>query len=336
MAARRTSPRRRARGRRDRAGRARAARRAVRISPSGLPDRGIALGGIGPDIDETVIEVGSGIGVVLLLFMLGLEYTATSCGPASRHRVPRAGRRRAQRPARRRAGAAAGLGAGGGRAAGRASPTSRRPASSRRSSATSAGWQPRRPRSILSILVLEDLAMAVYLPIVAALLAGDGWPGRRHRRHRAWRRGPGPLVAVRFGPAHLTRCVSATAPTKPAAGGPGLTLLVAGAAQQLQVSAAVGAFLVGVALSGAVAEGAQRLLARCATCSRPSSSCSSACRSTPREPPAGALPGDRPGGGHRLHQDRLTGWLGRPPGRVAARGRWRAGARWSPAASSPS
>lgn len=36
----------------------------------------------------------------------------------------------------------------------------------------------------------------------------------------------------------------------------GLTLLVAGLAQQLHVSAAVGAFLVGIALSGEVAEGA--------------------------------------------------------------------------------
>jgi monovalent cation:H+ antiporter-2, CPA2 family len=41
----------------------------------------------------------------------------------------------------------------------------------------------------------------------------------------------------------------------------GLTLVVAGLAQQLQVSAAVGAFLVGIALSGEVADGAHNLLA---------------------------------------------------------------------------
>lgn len=40
----------------------------------------------------------------------------------------------------------------------------------------------------------------------------------------------------------------------------GLTLLVAGVAQHLQVSAAVGAFLVGIALSEEVAEGAHGLL----------------------------------------------------------------------------
>jgi K+:H+ antiporter subunit KhtU len=41
----------------------------------------------------------------------------------------------------------------------------------------------------------------------------------------------------------------------------GTTLLVAGAAQSLQVSAAVGAFLVGVALSGPVARTAHTLIA---------------------------------------------------------------------------
>lgn len=40
----------------------------------------------------------------------------------------------------------------------------------------------------------------------------------------------------------------------------GLTLLVAGVAERLQVSAAVGAFLVGIALSGDVAEGASNIL----------------------------------------------------------------------------
>jgi CPA2 family monovalent cation:H+ antiporter-2 len=40
----------------------------------------------------------------------------------------------------------------------------------------------------------------------------------------------------------------------------GLALLIAGAAERLQVSAAVGAFLVGIALSGRVAEGAREVL----------------------------------------------------------------------------
>jgi CPA2 family monovalent cation:H+ antiporter-2 len=40
----------------------------------------------------------------------------------------------------------------------------------------------------------------------------------------------------------------------------GITLLVAGVAQRLEVSGAIGAFLVGLALSGPVAERAQRLI----------------------------------------------------------------------------
>ena len=44
------------------------------------------------------------------------------------------------------------------------------------------------------------------------------------------------------------------------------------------MSAAVGAFLVGIALTGPVAEAARKLLAPCEICSLPSSSCSSDCR----------------------------------------------------------
>ncbi|MGV9573963.1 cation:proton antiporter, partial [Streptomyces nigra] len=59
----------------------------------------------------------------------------------------------------------------------------------------------------------------------------------------------------------ISRFVSSDDPEKLLLVVLGLTLLVAGIAQQLQVSAAVGAFLVGIALSGEVAEGAHNLLA---------------------------------------------------------------------------
>jgi CPA2 family monovalent cation:H+ antiporter-2 len=68
------------------------------------------------------------------------------------------------------------------------------------------------------------------------------------------------LLAVRYG-RHISRFVSNEDPEKLLLVVLGLTLLVAGVAQQLQVSAAVGAFLVGIALSGEVAEGAHNLLA---------------------------------------------------------------------------
>ncbi|AEM87294.1 cation:proton antiporter [Streptomyces violaceusniger] len=113
---------------------------------------------------------------------------------------------------------------------------------------------------ILSILVLEDLAMAVYLPIVTALLAGAGLAAGSVTLAIAL--GAAGLVlflAVRYG-RHISRFVSSDDPEKLLLVVLGLTLLVAGIAQQLQVSAAVGAFLVGIALSGEVAEGTHHLL----------------------------------------------------------------------------
>ncbi|MFG3009991.1 cation:proton antiporter [Streptomyces cinerochromogenes] len=113
---------------------------------------------------------------------------------------------------------------------------------------------------ILSILVLEDLSMAVYLPVVTALLAGTGLAaGSVTLAVALGVAGLVLLVAVRWG-RHISRFVSTDDPEKLLLVVLGLTLVVAGVAQQLQVSAAVGAFLVGIALSGEVAEGAHHLL----------------------------------------------------------------------------
>ncbi|GGX31918.1 cation:proton antiporter [Streptomyces lomondensis] len=119
----------------------------------------------------------------------------------------------------------------------------------------------RETPAILSILVLEDLSMAVYLPIVTALLAGVSLAAGALTLAIAL--GVAALVlvlAVRFG-RHVSRFVSSDDPEKLLLVVLGVTLVVAGVAQQLQVSAAVGAFLVGIALSGEVAEGASSLLA---------------------------------------------------------------------------
>ncbi|MFJ5229074.1 cation:proton antiporter [Kitasatospora sp. NPDC088391] len=113
---------------------------------------------------------------------------------------------------------------------------------------------------ILSILVLEDLAMAVYLPILTALLAGAGLlVGSVTLAVALGTAGVVLFVALRYGRL-ISRFVSHDDPEKLLLVVLGLTLLVAGIAQQLQVSAAVGAFLVGIALSGEAAEGAHTLL----------------------------------------------------------------------------
>ncbi|MEJ3743408.1 cation:proton antiporter [Actinomycetes bacterium KLBMP 9797] len=113
---------------------------------------------------------------------------------------------------------------------------------------------------ILSILVIEDLMMALYLPLITAVLAGTGLLGGAQALAIA----VGTVivvlvVALRWGHA-ISAFISAKDPEALLLGVLGLTLLVAGVAAQLQVSAAVGAFLVGIALSGPVAHHATQLL----------------------------------------------------------------------------
>ncbi|MET0780990.1 MAG: cation:proton antiporter [Microbacterium sp.] len=113
---------------------------------------------------------------------------------------------------------------------------------------------------ILSILVIEDLAMAFYLPILTALLVGMNL-------------GAGMLtvlialasvlvilyLALRHG-AVVSKLVWSKSAEVLLLTVMGLTLLVAGLAAEVKVSSAVGAFLVGIAISGPVAEHAARLL----------------------------------------------------------------------------
>jgi CPA2 family monovalent cation:H+ antiporter-2 len=113
---------------------------------------------------------------------------------------------------------------------------------------------------VLGILVLEDLSMAVYLPILTALLAGVGLAGGSMTLLISLGTVSVVLfIALRYGRL-VSRAVSSDNPEMLLLVVLGLTLLVAGLAQQLQVSAAVGAFLVGIALSGEVAHGARNLL----------------------------------------------------------------------------
>src|SRR5271165_773242 len=112
---------------------------------------------------------------------------------------------------------------------------------------------------VLSVLVLEDLAMAVYLPLVGVLIAGGG---------------PKTiavsvsvailivfavlLIAIRYGDrisgfaAHQSDEIILLSVL-------GAVLLVAGIAQKFQVSSAIGAFLVGIAVSGPLAKQSHRL-----------------------------------------------------------------------------
>jgi CPA2 family monovalent cation:H+ antiporter-2 len=113
---------------------------------------------------------------------------------------------------------------------------------------------------ILSILVVEDLAMAAYLPLVTGLLVGGGLLASIVPVGVALATVALVLVvAVRYGE-RLSQLVFSPNDEVLLLVILGLALVVAGLAQWLQVSAAVGAFLVGIALSGRAAEAAHDLL----------------------------------------------------------------------------
>lgn len=123
------------------------------------------------------------------------------------------------------------------------------------------GWLGNRETpAVLSLLVIEDLVMAVYLGVAAALVLGASAGGL------AWSIlgavavvGAVLMMASRFG-AHLSRLVFTQSDESVLLGLLGMVLLVAGVAEQVGVSAAVGAFLVGLAISGEAARHADRLL----------------------------------------------------------------------------
>lgn len=110
----------------------------------------------------------------------------------------------------------------------------------------------RETPAVLNLLVVEDLAMAAFLPVVAALVAGSDPTATAATVAIALTAVTLILtVAVRWGH-HLSAALSAGSDESLLLAVFGLTLLVGGVAQRAQVSAAIGAFLVGLALSGPV------------------------------------------------------------------------------------
>jgi CPA2 family monovalent cation:H+ antiporter-2 len=242
------------------------ARLANRIGLSPIPFyllAGLAFGegGLLPlELSEDFVEVGAELGVVLLLFMLGLEYTSEELRTSLRAGWPVGIVNFALNfiP-----GLIAGL---------------------------LLGWQPlvavllggvtyvsssgviakvladldrlgnRETPAVLTVLVMEDLTMAVYLPVVAALLVGGSLLAGLASLSVALVAVVGVLLlALRFGEP-VSRAIHSPSDEVVLLTIFGLVLLVGGIAQRLQVSSAIGAFLVGIALSEPVAERARTLL----------------------------------------------------------------------------
>lgn len=112
---------------------------------------------------------------------------------------------------------------------------------------------------IVAVLVLEDLAMAIYLPTVSALSAGGSPQTAIGAVVVALITvGIAMRLAVRHG-RRISRLVGHESDEAALLTILGTVLLVAGIAQRLQVSAAVGALLVGVAVSGSLARRSLRM-----------------------------------------------------------------------------
>ncbi len=212
------------------------------------------------DVSESFVELAAEIGVLLLLFTLGLEYSESELREGLRTGVPPG---ILDMVLNATPGLLLGL---------------------------ALGWEPlaavllagvtwisssgvvskvlsdlerlgnRETPAVLNLLVIEDLAMAVYLPLVAALIVGGSMATILGNVGIA-------LVAVtvilllalRFGQ-RLSAMLAAGSDEALLLGLFGVTLLVAGGAQLLEVSGAIGAFLVGLAISGPTEERALRLV----------------------------------------------------------------------------
>jgi CPA2 family monovalent cation:H+ antiporter-2 len=243
------------------------ARLATRFGFSAIPLyllAGLAFGngGLAPlDVSQSFIHTGAQIGVLLLLFMLGVEYT----GDELKHNL--------------RIGLPAGAmdfalnftpGLLAGFVLGFSPLTSVLLGGITYISSSGViariigelGWMNNpETSSVLSVLVLEDRAMAIYLPLVAVLLAG----GSPQKVALVVFIAIATvmvilLIALRWGKqlsgffAHESDEVILLSTF-------GAVLLVGGLPQRLRVSAAVGAFLVGIALSGPIAEKSRRVVA---------------------------------------------------------------------------
>jgi monovalent cation:H+ antiporter-2, CPA2 family len=113
---------------------------------------------------------------------------------------------------------------------------------------------------VLSILVIEDLAMAVYLPMLAGLLIGGVTVSGLGTAAIAVAGVVTFLALAQRVDVGVSRLLFSHSDEALLLTILGLAVLVAGIAELVQVSAAVGALLVGIAFSGPAAQGARALL----------------------------------------------------------------------------
>ena len=218
-------------------------------------------GGVAPVPAATdFVETGASIGVVLLLLTLGLEFSVVEFTESLRRHLPSAGVDLALNAT---PGAVAGwlLGLD---ATGIVAMAGVTYISSSGVIARLLGdlrrLGNRETPAVLSVLVLEDFAMAAYLPVLSVMASGGTW-----QQAMLWTAvalgalSAAFVVSYRYG-AHVGRALGTPDDEQLLLRILGLTLIVAAVAEQLHASAAVGAFLVGLTLTGPTADRARAVL----------------------------------------------------------------------------
>ncbi|KZS61823.1 cation:proton antiporter [Mycobacterium ostraviense] len=206
------------------------------------------------------VSTGAPIGIVLLLLTLGLEFSVTEFASSLRHHLPSAG---VDIVLNATPGAVAGwlLGLDGVAILALAGVTyisssgviARLLEDLRR-------LGNRETPAVLSVLVLEDFAMAGYLPMFTVLALRGSWLDALGGTLAAIGALVAAFAASYYWGHHVGRLVAHPDSEQLLLRILGITLLVAALAESLHASAAVGAFLVGLTLTGETADRARRVL----------------------------------------------------------------------------
>ncbi|MFF6783717.1 cation:proton antiporter [Streptomyces sp. NPDC012510] len=224
---------------------------------------GLALGdgGIAPvPAAREFVDMGAAIGVILLLLVLGLDFTVREFTVSlRRHRSSAAVDLVLNATPGAVAGWLLGLDAGGILTLAGATYVSSSGIVARLLGDLRRLGNRETP-AVLSVLVVEDFVMAAYLPLLAVVVSGGTWWQALLAVAAAMSAVAAAIAASWRWGHHVGRVLSHPDAEQVLLRVLGLTLIVAALAEIIHVSAAVGAFLIGLALTGTAADRARAVL----------------------------------------------------------------------------
>ncbi|MFD5255913.1 cation:proton antiporter [Streptomyces bobili] len=224
---------------------------------------GLALGdgGILPvPAARDFVDTGAAIGVILLLLVLGLDFTVREfTASLHRHRTSAVVDLALNAAPGAVAGWLLGLDAGGILALAGATYVSSSGIIARLLGDLRRLGNRETP-AVLSVLVVEDFAMAAYLPLLVVVTSGGTWWQALLAVLAAMAAVAGAITASWRWGHHVGRILTHPDAELVLLRVLGITLIVAALAEIIHVSAAVGAFLIGLALTGAAADRARAVL----------------------------------------------------------------------------